>query len=117
MNPRWRARLCAWCAFACVARGACRLDIFFLTTALATFGPPLARDANLMGARRKPRKPMALAMHLCPSEVAAYDASLALVDENGTDGMQAEATFVRQQLSLHASYVRVCVRGAWCVST
>ena len=51
---------------------------------------------------------MALAMHLCPSEVAAYDASLALVDENGTDGMQAEATFVRQQLALHASYVNAC---------
>jgi len=61
-----------------------------------------------MGARRKPRNPMALAMHLRPSEVAAYDAALAFVDENGTNGMRAEATFVRQQLSLHASYVRVC---------
>lgn len=61
-----------------------------------------------MGARRRMRNPMAFAMHLRPSEVAAYEAALASVEENGGDDARAEATFVRQQLSLHASYVRVC---------
>ena len=61
-----------------------------------------------MGARRKMRNPMAFAMHLRPLEVATYEAALASMEENGGDEERAEATFVRQQLSLHASYVRVC---------
>jgi len=61
-----------------------------------------------MGARRKMRNPMAFAMHLRPSEIASYDSALASVEESGSDAERAEATFVREQLSLHACYVRVC---------
>ncbi len=47
-------------------------------------------------------------MHLRSTEAALYDAALASIDERGTDAERAEATHVRQQLALHASYVNAC---------
>ena len=61
-----------------------------------------------MGLRRRSRSPMALPMHLCSSEVAAFGATLASVEAHGTEADRSEATLIRQQLGLHASYVRVC---------
>lgn len=61
-----------------------------------------------MGARRRAHNPMAFPMHLRPSEAAAFDATLACIDERGADADRSEATLIRQQLALHASYVRVC---------
>ena len=51
---------------------------------------------------------MALPMHLRSCEAAAFDAALASAEAHGTESVRSEATLIRQQLALHASYVRVC---------
>ncbi len=61
-----------------------------------------------MGNRRRARNPMALPMHLGVAEAARYDATLLTIEARGSDERRAEATLVRQQLALHASYVNAC---------
>lgn len=61
-----------------------------------------------MGNRRRARNPMALPMHLGAAEAARYDATLSTIEARGPDALRAEATLVRQQLALHASYVNAC---------
>ena len=61
-----------------------------------------------MGGRRRARNPMALPMHLEAAEAARYDAALSTIEARGPDALRAEATLVRQQLALHASYVNAC---------
>jgi hypothetical protein len=51
---------------------------------------------------------MALPMHLRASETDAFEAALASAEDRGTEADRAEATLIRQQLALHASYVHVC---------
>jgi hypothetical protein len=52
--------------------------------------------------------PMALPMHLRSAEVALNNSTLLSVEKRGPDALRAEATFIRQQLALHASYVNAC---------
>jgi hypothetical protein len=61
-----------------------------------------------MGNRRRSRKPVALPMHLEAAEAARYDATLSAIEAHGPDALRSEATLVRQQLALHASYVNAC---------
>jgi len=51
---------------------------------------------------------MTLPMHLRQSEAALYDAALSSIDAHGIEAERSEATHVRQQLALHASYVNAC---------
>jgi hypothetical protein len=61
-----------------------------------------------MGNRRLTRNPMALPMHLEAAEAARYDATLSTIDARGVHSLRAEATLIREQLALHASYVNAC---------
>ena len=61
-----------------------------------------------MGGRRRARNSVALPMHLGSAEAARYDSMLLTIEAQGPDALRAEATLVRQQLALHASYVNAC---------
>jgi len=51
---------------------------------------------------------MALPMKLREEEARQYEDALIAIEAKGTDEMRSEATFIRQQLALHASYIEAC---------
>lgn len=52
----------------------------------------------------------ALPMHLARHEEALYAEALAKIDDQGSEAQRNEATFIRQQLALHESYINACAK-------
>jgi hypothetical protein len=51
---------------------------------------------------------MALPMRMRSTETALHESILSSIEESGSPGLRAEATFIRQQRQLHVSYVDAC---------
>ena len=60
--------------------------------------------------RRKSKQVPLSPMHVCCSEKELIDSALREVDSTGSADDCAEATLIRQQLALHASYVEACAK-------